>query len=378
MERPYFSLTAGGPFHRVLGHLQLRPPRHWWLAIFVWLPLVVPEALRFVSGSPADSMVFDLSLHVRFLIGLPLLLSAETIIEGSANSAIRSLHRGQLCDRDVLDRIVARGEWLRGWWVPEAIILGIALLGGQLVLWQVLASTGWISGGVEVATWTIPRIWYAVIALPLFQFVMFRWLWRWAIWCVMLVRISRLPLTPLATHPDFAGGLAGLARPMSGFAGFTLAMGCVLASAWGTRVLEGQVTLQALLPGLATFLLTATALATAPLLMFSGHLFRSRRVALAEYGDFARKYMLQFHEKWILPHAIDRSPLGQPDIQSMNDLGAAFQIISKSRVFVFGPRNVLAIWFAGMIPMVPLFASALTVEQILKRIIMTVVGGLPF
>ena len=377
-ERRYFSLTAGGPFHRVLGQLHLRPPRHWYFAVFVWLPLVVPEVLRFARGLSIDPMTLDLSLHVRFLIALPLLISAESVLEAAANSAIRSLYRGELCDRDALDRIVTRGERLRAWWVPEAIILAIAVVGGQLALWHVFGSTGLVGGGLEVHAWTLPRVWYAVVALPLFQFVLFRWLWRWLIWCSMLVRISRLHLTPLATHPDLAGGLGCLARPISGFSGFTLAMSSVLAAAWGTRVIEGHVTLQQLLPGLVTFLVTVTAVVIAPLLPFSGHLFRNRRLTLAQYGDFARKYMLQFHAKWIAAPRQDRSALGQPDIQSMNDLGGAFQTIAKSRIFVFGPRNMLAVWFAGILPMVPLFASTLTVEQILKRIVSTVLGGMPF
>ena len=71
------------------------------------------------------------------------------------------------------------------------------------------------------------------------------------------------------------------------------------------------------------------------------------------------------------------SALGSPDIQSLDHLMEAFQVISKTRVFVFGPRQVLAVWSAGLLPLLPLVLSTLTFEQVLRRILATVLGGLP-
>jgi hypothetical protein len=60
-----------------------------------------------------------------------------------------------------------------------------------------------------------------------------------------------------------------------------------------------------------------------------------------------------------------------------NDLGESFQRTAKTRVFVFGLRTVIVIWVAGFLPMVPLFASELTVEQVLRKIVSTILGGFP-
>ena len=117
--------------------------------------------------------------------------------------------------------------------------------------------------------------------------------------------------------------------------------------------------------------------AVAPLVLFSGHLYRVRRRSLAQYGDFASGYMQDFHAKWIDPRTTREGPLGTSDIQSLNDLGSAFQMIVTTRLFVFGMRPLIGLWAATIVPMVPLFASALSVEHLLKRIVSTVVGGLP-
>jgi hypothetical protein len=44
---------------------------------------------------------------------------------------------------------------------------------------------------------------------------------------------------------------------------------------------------------------------------------------------------------------------------------------------VFGPRTVFMVWFAGILPMIPVFSTTLTTEAVLKRILTTVLGGFP-
>jgi hypothetical protein len=376
-----FSLTEGGPFHRLLVRLRVRTPvgmkRAWLVGPAVWLPIAIGEGVRATFGLPLDPMALDLSLHVRLLFVLPVVLLSEQLLERTSQSAITSFYNGRFCDRASVDRILARAERLRDSWGVEAALLGLGILGGQFVLWRIFGSTGWIHGGGEGGWLSFPRFWYALVALPLVHFVMLRVLWRWVIWSQVLARLSRLPLFAIATHADLAAGLTPLSRPVVGFSGFVLANGALLAGAWGTQLLEGRTTLDALLPGLATFILIATAIAFGPLLSFSGQLFRARRRALAQYGDFMRDYTLRFHAKWIERPPGAEQPLGSPDIQSLSDLGQAFGVIQRTRVFAFGPRVVLVLWLSAVLPMAPLFASSLPVDVVLRQIVTTVIGGFP-
>jgi hypothetical protein len=206
---------------------------------------------------------------------------------------------------------------------------------------------------------------------------MFRWMWRWIIWSYMLARISRLKLFLLATHTDLACGLSALTRPVSGFSGFVLAIGALLSAAWSTRLIRGHASLPDLLPMLVVFLLVALAIGLGPLLLLSAQLFRARRQTLAWYGDLFRRYTLDFHSKWITPRPTE-ALLGSPDMQSLNDLGQAYEVAGKTRPFVFGPRLIFTVWFAGVVPMLPLLLQTVTFEAVLKRIIGLVLGGLPF
>jgi hypothetical protein len=379
-DTPAFSLTRGGPFYRLLQRYRIVTPTStigcWWLAALVWLPYSVGEAVRAAYDLDLDPAVFDISTHVRILLALPIMLISERLLETTARSAMSSFAKGEFCDPTLWEPILVRAQRLRDSWFAELVLLLVAVLGGQLVLWGVFGASGLFHGGGEMHFWSFPRIWYAVIALPLFQFVLFRWLWHWLIWSTVLARVSRLPLHVLATHPDYAGGLTLFARPVTAFAGLLFATSAVVSAAWGTKLIYGYATLRELVPGLVAFLVTATVVGFGPLLSFSGTLFRMRRRTLAAYGAFARHYILDFHQKWIASPR-EKSALGTSDIQSLADLGNSYQIASKTRLIPFAPRIVLGVWIAGIVPMLPLLASRLTAEQVLKRIIATVLGGFP-
>ncbi len=376
-----FSLSDGGPFYHLMRRLHLVRSSgmvaSWWLALFAWVPIMIGEGLRVALGSGVDPMLFDISMHERLLIAMPVILLAERWVEGAARSAVESLYKGKFCDRTAIDRIVDRGEHLRDTWWVEAILAVLAIVGGQLVLWRVLGSTGLFHAGLAHDEWTFPRVWYALVAFPLAQFVMFRFLWRWAIWSYMLVRFALLPLMPIPTHPDKAAGLSLFARPVASFGAFAFAVGSVLAGAWGSKILADGTTIQSLLPSILVFVLAMLALAVTPLLAFCGHLYRTRRGGLAKYGNFANVYTRTFDHKWLGPQSVPEQAVGSSDIQSLADLGNAYNVISKTRLFAFGGRSVIAVWSGALLPMVPLFASLFTVEGVLKRIISIVLGGLP-
>lgn len=371
-----FSLAGGGPFHHVLRKLKLTGKlRGVWLGLMLWSPFVLGELGRMTFGRPPDPALFDLSVHARLLVAIPMILQAEKLVDSAARSAISSLYEGQFCDRTAIDAIVDRGEHLRDRRWPETAMLAVTLAFGQIALW-----TGWTGvfhGTAGAGRWELARVWYVVLALPVAQFVIVRFAWLWGIWGYMLARIARLPLAPLATHPDHAGGLSCLARPVTGFGAYAFACSAVLAGAWGTQVIAHRTTVGALMPDLLVLLVLVAAVAIAPLLLFSTHLYRIRRRGLAQYGDFAMGYMRAFHDVWIASGRAPEEALGSPHIQSMNDIGGAYKVVSTTKLFVFSARMLAAVWASALVPMLPLLASTITVEHVVRRIIGAILGGLP-
>jgi hypothetical protein len=351
--------------------------RRWRLVLLAWVPIVVGEGMRSMFGLPPDPTLFDLSIHARVLVALPVLLSSARLVDAACNSAIQSLYNGDLCPRPSIDTIVKSGKRLRDARWPEVGLLMLAVAGGQFALWQISGAAGLVHGGTGMGAWSFPRVWYAVVALPLVLFVTYRWFWHWVIWAVMLAHFARQPLTPIATHPDLTAGLSCVSRPVSAFGGFAFALGAVLAGAWGTQILRDQTTLEALYPELLAFLLIMLTLAVAPLFPFTRHLYRVRRRELARYGDFASNHVRAFHAKWVLSRATGAESLGTPDIQSLSDLGNAFGVITRTRLVPFSLRQLVTVWSSALLPMLPLFASVLTVRDLLARIVTLILRGLP-
>jgi hypothetical protein len=346
----------------------------WRIVAIAWLPLLLATLIRIVIGARPDPIFLDLSVHARFLVSLPLVVLSGRLLEAQCRGAVELLYIGNFADREALDRVISRAERFRDSVWVEGVLAATALLGGQLVLWGVVGPTGMFHG-IEHAQLSVSQLWYAGIALPLLQFLALRWLWRWAIWTFVLVRVSRLPLAVIATHPDRAAGLRFLSGPITGFAAFVLAFGSMLAGAWGTQLAAGRVTVPQVLPTLIAFLVISFLLACVPLLVFCPHVFRAQRRAVLLYNPFALSYVIRFHRKWI-ERQTGEEVLGTPDLHSMADLDGSFQIIQETRMFVFSVRKLSELWIAGILPMLPLVVTVVPVDAMVKRIGSMLFGGL--
>ena len=182
----------------------------------------------------------------------------------------------------------------------------------------------------------------------------------------LLARIAALRLDLLATHPDRAAGLACLARPLSGFSVFAFAIGAVLCAAWGTKVLAGRTTPVALLPSLLGLVLVNIAVAAST----PAHVLRpplpGAPACARGLRRLASTYVRDFHSKWLAAPRPGEFPLGSSDIQSLNDLGGAFQVSLTTRLVPFGMRSLLAVCFGCLLPAVPLYLSELSAHQVMS------------
>ena len=105
-------------------------------------------------------------------------------------------------------------------------------LAGVLHALDTDASSWLVTVGLEGARLTAAGWWCALVSSPLFWFLLLRWLWRHAVWGLLLRDLARLPkLRLVATHPDGAGGLAFIGQYPNAFAAFVFALSCVLGAA---------------------------------------------------------------------------------------------------------------------------------------------------
>ncbi|HEX8111986.1 MAG TPA: hypothetical protein VF516_29845, partial [Kofleriaceae bacterium] len=267
------------------------------------------------TGHSVAPILRDISVHTRLLIGIPLLIQAERILEQRCRSAVEQLYAGRFADRAVVDRIIDRARRLRDSRAIVLVIAAIAVGGGQALLWGFSELTGPFAGITEPGELTFARVWYVFVAWPIAQFLLLHWLWHWSIWSYVTVHLSRLPLATIATHPDRAAGIGFLREPINGFSGFVLALSALMASGWWMQILHRRVTLQAFVPEFAAFVILAAIFACGPLLLFIGMLYRARHREIDRYNELALDYVRAFHRKWIEQRSDRDEILGTADVQ---------------------------------------------------------------
>jgi hypothetical protein len=216
------SLWTRAPLHRVYlrsrladANYGLMPRRATAVTALAWLPLLV---LTLVEGHALRGVdvpfLLDIERQTRLLFVLPLLIAGEVIVHHHVPVTIRQfVERRIIVDaaRPQFDAAVASAmRWSRSG-VAEIVILLLVYtmgLGLGLLHGAALGKATWYRGvDGDLSRLTLAGWWYALVSLPLFQFVMFRWYWRMMVWTRFLWQVSRIDLNLVAMHPDRRAGL---------------------------------------------------------------------------------------------------------------------------------------------------------------------------
>lgn len=380
----YFE--RGGPSYRLMQRIGLvrgddPSVRRRVLAFLVltWVPLLILSLLdgRAVGATPEESFLLDFAAYARFFIGVPLLIVAEVIVGPKLTSAgMQFVQSGFVRDEDypAFDQAIARAAQRRESPWAEAVMLCLALIGawtftvetiggGATGTWHVLSLSG------EVQRLSFAGIWYHVIALPLLQFLFFRWLWRLLIWFLFLFTVSRLNLKLIPTHADQAGGLGFLGIAHLSLGVFAFAFSSALSADAAFRIVFHAAPIETFKVPLVVLLIVTQTAIFGPLLVFAPILARTRRDGLRSYSLLVVRYNRAFHEKWIDgPPPEGESLLGSADIQSLADLGGSFEFIRAMRIVPFNQRTILQLAIITALPGLPLLLLVVPVEKVLDAL----------
>jgi len=387
-----FAFFSGGPFRRFWRelrsrlHLPLLEAHKALFSIFgctavAWAPLVVLTILHGDFWSLRHvPFTRDIEAHARFLVALPLLLEGNRMADRILPLILESFVNKDIVrdeDRSKFESIVADATgWTRSRILFGALVAFVVVT-GRLVWGQQLAVRGesWFGVHADGAFRMTPAgYWYAVVSIPLFQFVLFRWYLRLLLWWVLLVRVSRLNLRLVATDPDRAGGIGFLATRVYAFMPFLLAQGVLVSGFVANAIFnEGRHLLDYSDPILAATVIVYV-LILGPMTAFTVPLVRAKRQGKGEYGLLAARYVGGFSDKWIHPAAPAKEPLlGTSDIQSLADLANGSAVVAGMKPVPFGKETIVKIGVAFLLPVAPLVLTVLPLKAILLQLVKVVV-----
>lgn len=372
-----FSLFSSDAFNRVLERLGLGYRRHGgrvrrrvlvvWL--LTWPPVAVLAAFAGVAigPTPRQTFLFDLAAYAQLCLGLPLLLGAEPLIDEHIGRAVGVFWSSGLLSDDRGERFARNMRWAAAasrWWIVDVVLVVLAYV----------SVAGWLGEelGNGVATWhtrlaaggetlTPAGVWDGLFSVPLFLYVMYRWIWKVALWFWVLWRASRVRLRLVVTHPDRAGGLGFLGNLQGVFGLLIFAVGSVTAATVGHKLaVEGaSFYTYGILAPLVGFAIAAPVLFLLPLCFFSMQLYRAREEGLLKYSPLASLRARHLESRFAKSEhrAVLDTPEPVATVVTAEEVDAMYERVENMRIVPFDLETVRGLVVTSIGPMIPLLSS---------------------
>jgi hypothetical protein len=349
--------------------------------LLTWLPLLL---LSIAEGTAWGNKVRipllrDYSIYGRFLVALPLLVAADVFIDPFIGRVLSAFNSSAIIREGDLPAYLSALEKLARWRDSGIVELFLALAAFfpfflfaadyEWVSSRVSAWHGTTSAGLSPAGW-----WFVLVSSPFLRFLMFRWVWRYALWVYLLRRVSKLGLVLLPTHPDRLGGLGFLLFAQQQFAILAAALGSVLAGQFANEIAHFGIALSEVRGATGVFIVISVLVILLPLTLFSVKLFEARRDGLIRYSVVARGVTRRFDDKWVgKPESPPGEMIGAQDPSSLIDYISSYDVIQATRVIPISRRAVLyiAAYAAAPFAVVWLLYTPLdeTIKEIVKRLL---------
>jgi hypothetical protein len=379
---PEFSLL-GGPLHWLGSRMGLVRGRTDTIRLGVALGLLgwgVLTLLALLQG--LGHKVFSLAaigVHARLLLAIPLFFVCETKVAPRMAEFVGNIVRSEVVPPSALPMLESGIAGITRWkdsWIPEAMCLLatvlLPLIGKQLHLVGAMAT---LDSSRLATEWTLAGRWYWFVCLPLFRFLLFRWLWRLGLWCYFLWRVAKLELDLVPTHPDGAAGLGYLEVVQTYFTPLVLAISVVESASFAEGLSVGTMTFEAVFPALALILALDAVLFLGPLLIFAPKLWTCRVKGLSDYMVFAARYVIGFDRKWL---GDDPAPLnlllGTQDLQSLADLSNSIDNVRNMRWVPLSLRLLESLAISALLPLVPLLLFKYPVADLARNFFTRLTG----
>lgn len=374
-----FPLMLGGPLYQLYLRTGLvKPALHLYkkriivVTLFSWLPLLLFACLEGTAFNGVSiPFLFDIDVHIRLIISLGLLIGAEVIAHQYIQVVVDQFIERSIITPNVrakFDKIVASTLKLGQSSVAEFLLLLFVYTVGHYTWKQssLLNTSTWyviIKNGQVIQT--VGGYWYIYISIPIFQFILCRWYYRFFIWYRFLWQTSRLSLHLNCLHPDRAGGLGFLTMSVYAFQAVLLAHTVLLSGVVANHIWHfGQTLLEFKFEIMITLLLLLL-MALIPLIFFIIPLVRTKRKGLINYGAVACDYVNHFHSKWMGDHYNTHEVLlGSSDIQALADLSTSFNVTNEMRFVPFNLRTVIELLVLISLPLFPILITIIPLSAV--------------
>lgn len=374
-----FDIASGAPFNALQARLGLLREGQRRIGgrvvVFVLVAWAVPLVLCGAggAGSGLDAMkayLGELPVWARYFVALALFVIMEKQAGLQLQGLLKQFTRAPLLSRSSLasagEAVTQAVRRLDSRWA-ELFCLVAAALVSWLLYARLMESDdySWAKRpGAARDYLTAAGWWIIVVSNTLFGFLLFRWIWRFIIWCGLLRAFAALDMRLVSTHPDSRGGLGFVGKYPNAFMLYVLALSCVIGAALST--LLAQDSLEASLYGyvMALWLVLVLAVFCIPLLPFNRPLARLKQDTSVQYNALATQHF-RASERAMLGENIAAGAEDQEQAGQTRDPSKTMVIVDRQAVTLISFRTLLPVQLAALLPLAAAGVTLLPLKEIL-------------
>jgi hypothetical protein len=345
-----------------------------FFALLTWLPIAVWALVRgrFFAAATGEPLLQHYGVHVRCLVAIPLMIVGEATLHRAAQHYFSQFLSSGIVDEAVRPHFETAIRTIRRWRdssLPWLFVIGVALawtvvdrmpVHGDEMSWAFDGHDGLTFGGV----------WFAYVVRPIFVALVLGWLWRIVLLVMLFVRLGRLDLSLVPSHPDRAGGLGFLEKLPAAFAPVSLGLSVTLASHWAHQVVHHGQALDALRIPAAVFVVVWSLVLLAPLATLLPLLHAAKRAALPSYAAMVAEQGRLVRRRWIEGTTKLDSPLLEPaGVGPICDAAAMYGQVRSMRILPIGKTSVVDILLPIVLPMLVVVALKMPLGKLLLGLV---------
>lgn len=376
---PFTLLTENRLLQRFEPHLRVvhDPRLRIWtqqgarIALFLFVAWIAPMVLASVQPDRPGTVTFmaDLETHLRSLVAIPLLLFAESQIDPEVRYVVRSFASPRRCRKPA--ELLARVRALQP--LVQHPVVGFALLALAFLVvppWVRQHTSGpetWIfrtnGAGTEL---TAAGMWEAWVVVPVYVFLLLRWIWRWIVFTLVLARCAPL-LRPVVSHGDRCGGFSFVSYAPAKFAWVTAGASCLVSARWLFAIVREGASGHGVPPNILAVVVLSVALAFFPLLGLAFHFARAKRAGMRRYRAVLEGHARNVESAWY------RRPypahVTSEESSSLTDLNSVFDCVRTMRIIPYRRRHLLVVALAALAPMLPVLSLITPIHDIVREVL---------
>jgi hypothetical protein len=344
--------------------------------LVAWAPLAVLSTVQglAIRPNPHESFLLDLAAYGRYFVAAPVFVYAGSATLPRLARVVRQFIASGLvgeADRARYDALVAstRRLLLTPWADVAIVILAyVATAARSPALYPASVST-WVTpvsadagAHLSLAGW-----WRTIVSQPLFNALLYIWLWRLLLWMRFLRQSAGMDLRLVAAHPDLLGGLRFTLMPLRGFAWLAFGLGAVAAGSVAESVLVDGEPLGAFRLLIAAQVLAVLGLFAGPSLVWRGPLIRLQGFGTLYYGRLASEVGRAFQQRWLAgDREVGTEALDAQDFSATIDLYSVVANVRSINLYVLDRKAVTMLAGATLLPYVPLLLAVMPLDEILR------------